>query len=159
MFEPHLAAGASSLVADVTGIWRPRSSSASQYLQIMSQHHDSNDVVELRVPASHEFASVVRLVGASMAADAGFSVDDVDDLRIAVNEMFAGAVLGHGQVSGVVTVRYRSSDAGIEAAFHVEPSIEIVLDELAESIIRVAVDDVSVTADTIVLSKRRMISA
>lgn len=94
-----------------------------------------------------------------MAADAGFSVDDVDDLRIAVNEMFAGAVLGHGQVSGVVTVRYRSSDAGIEAAFHVEPSIEIVLDELAESIIRVAVDDVSVTADTIVLSKRRMISA
>jgi hypothetical protein len=125
----------------------------------MAQDHDSNGVVELRVPASHEFASMVRLVGASMAAEAAFSVDDIEDLRIAVSEMFGGAVVGHEQASGVITVRYRSTDAGIEVGFHVEFGIEIVLDELAESIIRVAVDDVDLVNNSLVLRKRRKISA
>ena len=45
--------------------------------------------VRLQVPSRDEFASTVRVVVASIGADAGFSVDDIDDLRLAVSEVFS----------------------------------------------------------------------
>lgn len=43
-------------------------------------------LVELVVPARPRFLATVRLVAASVASDLGFSVDDLDELRIAIDE-------------------------------------------------------------------------
>ncbi len=43
--------------------------------------------VELTVPASSEHLRVLRLVAASLAASVGLDVDQLDDLRIAVDEL------------------------------------------------------------------------
>ena len=49
------------------------------------------DIVELTVPADPAYLSVLRTVIASLAASRDFTLDEIDDLRIAVDE--AGALL------------------------------------------------------------------
>ena len=45
-----------------------------------------SDVVELVVPARNRFVSAARLVAAAVATDVDFTVDDLDDVRIAIDE-------------------------------------------------------------------------
>ncbi|MEO6501722.1 MAG: ATP-binding protein [Jatrophihabitantaceae bacterium] len=52
---------------------------------------DAADTVELTVPADPAYLSVLRTVIASLAARWDFTLDEIDDLRIAVDE--AGALL------------------------------------------------------------------
>ncbi|MDQ6935786.1 MAG: anti-sigma factor [Actinomycetota bacterium] len=51
----------------------------------MSQHSD----VELRLPADSAYVSVIRLTTAGIAARLDFTLDDIEDLRIAVGEACA----------------------------------------------------------------------
>ncbi|MBS45887.1 MAG: anti-sigma factor [Nocardioides sp.] len=48
--------------------------------------------VELRVPADGAFASVLRTTTAGLAARLDFTIDDIEDLRIAVGEAHALAL-------------------------------------------------------------------
>lgn len=50
---------------------------------------DPAETVELTVPASASYVSVLRTVTASLAARRDFTIDEVDDLRIAVDEASA----------------------------------------------------------------------
>ena len=52
---------------------------------------NATDVVELTVPADSAYLAVLRTVIASLAATRDFTLDEIDDLRIAVDE--AGALL------------------------------------------------------------------
>jgi serine/threonine-protein kinase RsbW len=52
---------------------------------------NATDTVELTVPADPAYLSVLRTVIASLAAQRDFTLDEIDDLRIAVDE--AGALL------------------------------------------------------------------
>ena len=52
---------------------------------------NATDIVELTVPADPAYLSVLRTVIASLAARRDFTLDEIDDLRIAVDE--AGALL------------------------------------------------------------------
>lgn len=44
------------------------------------------DVVEIRVPASGAYIATLRLAAASLAARCDLTVDDIEDLRLAVDE-------------------------------------------------------------------------
>lgn len=50
------------------------------------------ELVELDVPLASRYALTVRAVAASLGAELGLSVDDIDDLRLGVNE--AVSILG-----------------------------------------------------------------
>ena len=50
------------------------------------------DVIELRLPPDDKYLSVVRLTVGGVAARAGVSVDDVDDLKVAVCEAVTNAI-------------------------------------------------------------------
>ena len=64
---------------------------------------DDSARVDVTVPLRAEFASIVRLIAASLGADAGFTVDDIDDLRLALSEVFSSLV-------DTVTAEGRDSD-------------------------------------------------
>lgn len=106
------------------------------------------DHVELDVPLASRYASTVRAVAASVGAELGFSVDDIDDLRLGVNE--AVAILsdvddpGDGRLhiqfetaAGAVTVR--CSRRGVD-----EPVLDDDIDVLARRILDAVVDEYSV---------------
>jgi serine/threonine-protein kinase RsbW len=48
---------------------------------------DDGHTVNLSLPLEVRHASTARMVAASLAADAGFSVDEIDDLRLGINEV------------------------------------------------------------------------
>lgn len=53
----------------------------------MSDDRSGNgDIVELRVPATSAYLAVLRTASAGLAARLGFTLDDIEDLRIAVDE-------------------------------------------------------------------------
>ena len=43
-------------------------------------------VLELKVPCDPQYISVVRLIVAGMGAQAGLTMDDIDDMKVAVSE-------------------------------------------------------------------------
>jgi serine/threonine-protein kinase RsbW len=47
------------------------------------------DRVSIRIPASPAYLQVVRLIAAGLAARLGFTIDDIEDLKIAVDELSA----------------------------------------------------------------------
>lgn len=47
-----------------------------------------DDAIEIDVPLRASHAATLRLLVSSLGADAGFSIDEIDDLRLAVSEVF-----------------------------------------------------------------------
>jgi serine/threonine-protein kinase RsbW len=122
---------------------------------------DGRDVVVLRVPAAGAYLSVLRTATASLASRLDFTIDDIEDLRIAVDE--ACAMLLTQAMSGAdLECRFELTEDAIDVAVSVltldgqEPSRDTfawtVLTALAGEV------DSSVDADnrvTLVLHKRK----
>jgi serine/threonine-protein kinase RsbW len=71
-----------------------------------------NDRVALSVPARGEFARMLRLASAELAVRAGMNIDDVDDVRLAVEEAFVYAC---GRVGvGELTFSFALAQGSIE---------------------------------------------
>ena len=64
--------------------------------------------VELRLPADGAYASVLRTLTAGLAARLDFTMDDIEDLRIAVSEA-AAMVLDEADPDAVLDCRFRLS--------------------------------------------------
>jgi serine/threonine-protein kinase RsbW len=45
------------------------------------------DTVRVTIPASPQYVQVVRLVAAGLASRLGFTIDDIEDLKIGVDEL------------------------------------------------------------------------
>ncbi len=67
------------------------------------------DVVEMRVPADVVFVSTLRLTAASLAARCELTVDDIEDLRLAVDEACA-LLLPHATAASTLDARFELSD-------------------------------------------------
>jgi serine/threonine-protein kinase RsbW len=59
------------------------------------------DSVRLTVPARPEFVHVLRSVTAAVASRVPLSLDDVDDLRLAVDEACARLLALHGEAKSI----------------------------------------------------------
>ena len=66
------------------------------------------DVVRLVVPARPEFLRLARVTAAGLAGRLGFVYDEVEDVRLAVDEMCFGAVGSRGR-EGAMEILFRAS--------------------------------------------------
>jgi serine/threonine-protein kinase RsbW len=73
---------------------------------------NSDDAVQVTVPARPEFLHVVRTVVGSVAARHDLTIDAIEDLRIAVDEACAQLLGARGST---VTVAIGASGDGVEA--------------------------------------------
>lgn len=119
----------------------------------MSEH------AELDLPLSSRYATTVRAVAASMAATLGMSIDDIDDLRLGVNEAISVLTDVDVDHDGRLHVRFAlAADAitvtadrrGVDAA----PPAEI--DVLAERILGAVVDEYSLDDEGVFLLVKRV---
>jgi serine/threonine-protein kinase RsbW len=67
--------------------------------------------VRLEVPASPEFLRITRIMVAGVASRLGFTLDEVEDLRIAIDEL-CFALVGKGR-PGTISIRYVMVDDGL----------------------------------------------
>jgi anti-sigma regulatory factor (Ser/Thr protein kinase) len=105
---------------------------------------DASYAVQLIVPAEPGSARLARLVAAALAADADFSVDDTEDLRVAVSELVALLVEGAVDPDDKVTLGYRREAGSVEVTgqrpMPGRPD-GAAPDDLALEILRVVVDE------------------
>ncbi|WP_036194159.1 ATP-binding protein [Nocardioides aequoreus] len=71
--------------------------------------------VELRLPAESAYVAVLRMTTAGLAARLDFTLDDIEDLRMAVGEACA-LVLEHADSEGDLRASYDLSDGSIRVS-------------------------------------------
>src|SRR5580698_4527318 len=75
--------------------------------------------VEVRVPADSEFVSTLRLTAASLAARCDLTVDEIEDLRLALDEACA-LLLPHAVDGSALEVEFSLAPGSIEVTARVE---------------------------------------
>jgi hypothetical protein len=106
--------------------------------------------IKLILPAERGSVRLARILAAGVAADAGLSIDDTEDLRIAVSELMALLVEGLDDPALAVDVEF-SQGAGEVIVEGARPAVaghpDAEVDDLALEILRVVVDDHTFAAD------------
>jgi hypothetical protein len=94
--------------------------------------------VTLTFAADQAYLRVARLTASGLAADAGLSVHDIDDLSLAVDELTAALIaMGDGEISLVMT----ADDRGVVVAgTTTAPGDLAELDSIARNIVEQASD-------------------
>jgi serine/threonine-protein kinase RsbW len=112
-----------------------------------------DDHFEVIVPLRTRYASTVRVIAASLGAEAGFTVDEIDDVRLALDEVFS--LLAQHHVGERVRSSFRLEGHELIATLTLESGpIDVEPDELAANILRSVVDRYQFSADGVTLSKR-----
>src|SRR5262245_54509017 len=100
--------------------------------------------VQLVVPADASAVRVARMVSTGVATDAGFDVDDVEDLRIAVTELFALLIEDAEEPAEQVVLAYDSSPGQVKVTGSRAMSNDgdaPAIEDLALEILNVVVDE------------------
>ncbi len=109
----------------------------------------SDGEVRLEVPASPEFLRVARMMAAGVASRLGFTLEEVDDLRIAIDELCFSLVGRNGR-PGTVSLRYVMDADGlvVEGAGHFvdRANEEPRLSPLSLQILKAVTDECQVDA-------------
>ena len=71
----------------------------------------TRDVVSVRLPASGAYLAVLRTTTASLAARLDFTLDEIEDLRIAVDEASALLIAGAVEGADLTSVFEMSADS------------------------------------------------
>lgn len=106
-----------------------------------SEAQQTQGDVRLVVPAAPEYLRLVRLTAAGLASRMGFTFDEVEDLRIAVDEL-CFLLVEHGELERTMELRYWSGADSITIEGHTAlagPAPEP--NELSEQILSALVDD------------------
>ena len=124
------------------------------------------DVVEVRVPADVAYVATLRLTAASLAARCDLTIDDIEDLRLAVDEACA-LLLPHASADSVLDARFQLASGRLVVATSVEApdSSDASPDRggFAWSVLSALASDVEVTGENgrllITVTKRRETAA
>jgi serine/threonine-protein kinase RsbW len=120
----------------------------------------SADVVEVRVPADVAYVSTLRLTAAGLAARCDLTIDDIEDLRLAVDEACA-LLLPHARPDTTLEARFELTQGrlAVEASVAADDGGEPDRNGFAWTVLGALATSVDVTrADgrlIITLSKRR----
>jgi serine/threonine-protein kinase RsbW len=102
-----------------------------------------SDEVRLAVPATAEFLRLARVTAAGLASRLGFTFDEVDDLRLAIDEL-CFALIGSRGRTGTVQLRYVVQPDGLEVegtGHFVDDGPDPVLNDFSEQILDALVDE------------------
>lgn len=114
--------------------------------------HELDRRIDVVLPARTEMAATLRVICASLGADLGFSVDEIDDLRLAVNEVFTTVA---DDDLGRLEASFELGDGSIGVRLSVVGGAPIRLDALASTILRSLVGDLGLDDGSVSFTKRR----
>jgi serine/threonine-protein kinase RsbW len=107
--------------------------------------------VRLTMPATPQLLRVARLTAAGLAGRLGFSVDEIEDVKIAVDELCFALVGSKGR-SGSLTLTYRLGDRELEidgeSTFGADGNDQAPApSDLSSQILAAVVDDHAISRD------------
>jgi len=105
------------------------------------------DPIDVEVPLRNEYAAVLRLFVASLGADAGFSIDELDDLKLAVSEVFSQMVDAAEVPEARARIRLTLADGSLGVHLTGGAASPLALDPLSTAILTSVVDGHHVADD------------
>jgi serine/threonine-protein kinase RsbW len=112
-------------------------------------------LVEVSVPLRTDYIATLRTVAASMGADAGFSVDEIDDLRLAISEIVSSLIDASASNGDRIVATFDAGASRVSVAITTRRGeLQIELDDLATSILHSVVDEYEVAGARVDLVKR-----
>ncbi|MGI8679043.1 MAG: ATP-binding protein [Jatrophihabitans sp.] len=121
------------------------------------------DIVEIYAPADVVYVSTLRLTAASLAARCDLTVDDIEDLRLAVDEACA-LLLPHASASSTLDARFEVGVGSlrVHASVATTSASEVDRDGFAWTVLGALASSVDVRADdgrlTISVTKKREVA-
>lgn len=122
------------------------------------------DVVEVRVPADGAYVSTLRLTAAALAARCDLTIDDIEDLRLALDEACA-LLLPHADGGSALEARFTLTpgDLRVEASVPAAADAAVDRDGFAWTVLRALANSIDVSHPEdrlcLTLSKRREASS
>ena len=108
------------------------------------------DKINIRIPASPEYVQVVRLIASGLANRLAFTLDDIEDLKIAVDELCAYLTGAQGR-EGEIEITFTIGDDRIEitGSGHFTTGIKVrtELTQLSQMILDTVVDTATLDLD------------
>ena len=114
----------------------------------MSDHSSARADAELRLPALGAYAAVIRTTAAGLAARLDFTIDDIEDLRIAIGEATALVMAEADPDSDVVCAfRFTRGSLSLELSVSAVDEPELDHESFAWQMLDTMADDVSAGAE------------
>ncbi len=118
----------------------------------MSDQSD-DDNVDVIVPLTPRYASTLRTMCASFGVDTGFSIDEIDDFKLALTEAFSMLVTQHAGQRARASFTREASALSVHVSLESGAGISVEPDELGVAILRAVVDSYEVGTTAITLTK------
>lgn len=108
---------------------------------------DGYGSVHLAIPAVARFLRIARLTAAGLGADLGFNIEEIEDLRVAIDEL-AAAVIDGAPADAVLQLEFRETDGGLEitGACSARTANPPKLHPVAQELLAIVVDDFTIDA-------------
>ena len=104
------------------------------------------DTITVRIPAQPQYVQIARLISAGLAARLGFTIDAIEDLKIAVDEL-AAYLTGAGGRDGALEFEFNVFDDRIEIRgvghFARDVKVRTELSEFSRMILDTVTDEAS----------------
>jgi len=108
----------------------------------------------MSVPLRTEFIATLRTMAASLGADAGFSIDEIDDLRLAISEVVSSLADMEGSPEDRIAASFDLHGAGVTVTITTDREGAVIeLDELAATILDSVVDRYDIDGANVTLVK------
>ena len=118
----------------------------------MGETTGNDDFVDVIVPLSSRYASTLRTLTASLGVDTGFSVDEIDDFKLALTEAFSMLITGHAEGRARASFSVATATLSVRLTLESGDDINVEPDELALAILRAVVDSYEIGVSAITLT-------
>jgi serine/threonine-protein kinase RsbW len=105
------------------------------------ENERTEEAVRLSVPASLEYVRIVRLTASGVASRLGFDVEEIENLRVALDELASMAIelASAGELD--VTFFTTETDLRIEGRAHIADGVDVGVEALTAQILKAVIDD------------------
>jgi len=106
-----------------------------------------DDAVRLIVPAALEYVRIVRLTGSGVASRLGFDIEEIENLRVALDELASLVIDVAAKGDLEITFFTTDTELRIVGRAAIAPGADVAVEELTAQILKAVIDDYELTSD------------
>jgi serine/threonine-protein kinase RsbW len=107
----------------------------------------TDDTIRLTVPAALEYVRIVRLTGSGVASRLGFDIEEIENLRVALDELASMTIEFAASGDLELTFATTETELRINGRAPVAPGVEVGVEELTAQILKAVIDDYELRTD------------
>ncbi|MDQ1477570.1 MAG: serine/threonine-protein kinase RsbW [Actinomycetota bacterium] len=105
------------------------------------ENERTEEAVRLSVPASLEYVRIVRLTASGVASRLGFDVEEIENLRVALDELASMAIELADRGELEVTFFTTDTELRIEGRAPIADGVDVGVEALTAQILKAVIDD------------------